>query len=123
MKILITSLIFILLSSSAFGNPWEDALNCEDDVFGECIPQRATNHEYKDEVSGLLNDFDKVLNQKGDGVINTSSNTGWYFHQIRLRIRTFAKYSVPLLASIKVIPHLEFFWTRKPPQGWSPYKP
>lgn len=110
-----------MLAGSAFGNVWEDELNCEMDVFGDCV--KVSNSEYKDELGGLLEDFDKALNSKSDGVINTSNNTGWYFHQVRLRLRTFAKYTVPFFASIKVIPHLEFFWTRKPPKGWAPYKP
>ena len=119
MKYLITLLFLITLSSPVIAN-MEDACY-ETDDFGECI--EGGNKEYRQELSGVLKSFSNSLANETGGLISTESNSKWYLNLVRLRFRAFAKYSVPLLASIKVIPHLEFFWSRKAPKGWAPYRP
>ena len=119
MKYIITLLFLITISNPVQANV-EDACY-ETDAFGECIAE--SNTEYKNELGGILKTFQSALANENGSVISTESNSKWYLNLVRLRFRVFAKYTVPLLASIKVIPHLEFFWSRPAPKGWAPYKP
>lgn len=55
-----------------------------------------------------------VLYQDGD-------ETAYYLKRIRLQFTPFAAFELPLL-EVKVLPMIEFRWTRKNPKGWTNYR-
>ncbi len=52
-----------------------------------------------------------------------STRYNWFFRRMFLRLRFMAGFSVPFLASLKVIPETELMWERPYPEGWGSYKP
>jgi hypothetical protein len=54
-------------------------------------------------------------------IYKDSDETAYYLKRIRLLVAPFAAFKVPMF-EIKVIPKIEFRWTRKNPSGWSNYR-
>jgi hypothetical protein len=50
-----------------------------------------------------------------------SDASAYYLKRIRLQYTPFVAFKVPFV-ELKVLPMIEFRWTRKNPKGWSNYK-
>lgn len=50
-----------------------------------------------------------------------SNETAYYLKRIRLQLSPFAAFGLPVL-ELKIIPMVEFRWTRKNPKGWINYQ-
>lgn len=53
-------------------------------------------------------------------IYKDTDETAYYLKRIRLLVAPFAAFKVPML-EIKIIPKIEFRWTRKNPAGWRNY--
>lgn len=78
-------------------------------------------------VEEIHNEFTRVsesYSEPGSDTVFSPNNTNrFYLGLIRNRIRPNVGFKVPGLTTFKVSPWVEFYWKRKPPEGWQDYKP
>lgn len=78
-------------------------------------------------VEEIHNEFTKVsesFSEPDSDMVFSSNNTNrFYLGLIRNRYRPNAGFKLPGVVRLKVSPWVEFYWTRKPPEGWQNYKP
>ncbi|MBI2602359.1 MAG: hypothetical protein HYW48_04820 [Deltaproteobacteria bacterium] len=78
-----------------------------------------------EEIRNEVNVMEPVFAEHDDPIVNQTKSGGAFFYLslLRTRIRPKVSFSVTGNLGIKVAPWVEFYYVRKPPEGWAVYTP
>jgi hypothetical protein len=115
-RTLLKKAVLFVLAVLIEGNP------CWSDDLLETTP----DHSLSSFLQEQLVEFQTTLNDSPTCSFSPTSpqaNQDWYFRRIWLRVRAKTGVDIPGLASIQLIPEVEFLWEQNYPEGWEKYKP